>query len=135
MPAGSGACTSQAPASGEAPGDAPLPNRTRPIGAAGYESDSGSELSNHERPVDASVDAELLDLRIRRGVVRDRVGSEGSGFRDQYADPSGKAWRGEENRSDVLVLDAETLDREPLAIVNLPHRVPAGFHGNWRPAT
>ena len=42
-------------------------------------------------------------------------------------------WRGEENRSDVIVLDAENLDRAPLATVQLPHRVPAGFHGNWRP--
>jgi len=45
------------------------------------------------------------------------------------------ACRGEENRSDVLVLDAENLDRKPLAIVKLPHRVPVCFHANWRPAT
>ncbi len=44
------------------------------------------------------------------------------------------AYRGEENRSDLLILDAENLDREPLAVVKLPHRVPAGFHGNWRSA-
>jgi carotenoid cleavage dioxygenase len=43
-------------------------------------------------------------------------------------------WRSEENRSEVLVLDAENVDREPLATVKLPHRVPNGFHGNWRPA-
>jgi len=43
-------------------------------------------------------------------------------------------WRAAEDRSDLLVLDAENVDREPLAIVRLPHRVPNGFHGNWRPA-
>ncbi|HTY18961.1 MAG TPA: carotenoid oxygenase family protein [Myxococcota bacterium] len=43
-------------------------------------------------------------------------------------------WRGDEDRSDLLVLDAENVDREPLATVRLPHRVPNGFHGNWRPA-
>jgi len=44
-------------------------------------------------------------------------------------------WRADENRSDLLVLDAENVDREPLATVQLPHRVPNGFHGNWRPAS
>jgi len=44
-------------------------------------------------------------------------------------------WRGDEDRSDLLVLDAENVDREPLATVKLPHRVPNGFHGNWRPAS
>jgi carotenoid cleavage dioxygenase len=41
-------------------------------------------------------------------------------------------WRGDENRSDLLVLDAQHVDREPLATVQLPHRVPNGFHGNFR---
>lgn len=42
-------------------------------------------------------------------------------------------YRGGENRSDLLILDAENVSREPLACVRLPHRVPGGFHGNWRP--
>lgn len=33
--------------------------------------------------------------------------------------------------SDLLVLDAETL--EDVASVHLPVRVPAGFHGSWNP--
>lgn len=37
-------------------------------------------------------------------------------------------------RPDALVLDAENADRSPPAIVRLLHRVPAGFHGNGRPA-
>jgi carotenoid cleavage dioxygenase len=44
------------------------------------------------------------------------------------------AHRGAENRSDLLVLDAQNIDAEPLATVKLPHRVPYGFHGNWRQA-
>jgi carotenoid cleavage dioxygenase len=43
-------------------------------------------------------------------------------------------YRAEEGRSDLVVLDAENLERAPLATVQLPHRVPAGFHGNWRQA-
>jgi carotenoid cleavage dioxygenase len=42
--------------------------------------------------------------------------------------------RAAENRSDLLILDAQNVDADALATVQLPHRVPYGFHGNWRPA-
>lgn len=42
------------------------------------------------------------------------------------------AWREKENRSDLLVFDAQALDAAPVAVARLPHRVPFGFHGNWR---
>ncbi|MEX2204952.1 MAG: carotenoid oxygenase family protein [Myxococcota bacterium] len=42
-------------------------------------------------------------------------------------------YRAETGRSDLAILDAENLDRAPLALAHLPHRVPGGFHGNWRP--
>lgn len=42
------------------------------------------------------------------------------------------AWREQEKRSDLLVLDATDLAAGPIAIARLPHRVPFGFHGNWR---
>ncbi len=35
------------------------------------------------------------------------------------------------DRSELAMLDAETL--ETVASIKLPHRVPAGFHGNWIP--
>lgn len=43
-------------------------------------------------------------------------------------------YRAEEDRSDLLVLDAQNLADAPLATVKLPHRVPMGFHGNWHSA-
>jgi carotenoid cleavage dioxygenase len=42
-------------------------------------------------------------------------------------------FRGQENRSDLLILDAQNVSGDPLACVQRPHRVPSGFHGNWRP--
>lgn len=41
------------------------------------------------------------------------------------------AWRGEEARSELMVFDADGVDRGPVATVQLPQRVPFGFHGNW----
>jgi len=29
------------------------------------------------------------------------------------------------------VLDARNVAAAPLAVVELPHRIPFGFHGNW----
>jgi len=40
-------------------------------------------------------------------------------------------WRDEERRSDLVVLRADAVADGPLATVQLSHRVPFGFHGNW----
>ncbi len=39
-----------------------------------------------------------------------------------------------EQRSDLIVLDAQNVADGPLATVRLDHRIPMGFHGNWRSA-
>jgi carotenoid cleavage dioxygenase-like enzyme len=40
-------------------------------------------------------------------------------------------WRGNEQRSDLIVLDTGDVEQGPIATVRLAHRVPFGFHGNW----
>ncbi|MCU1700757.1 MAG: carotenoid oxygenase [Mycobacterium sp.] len=36
------------------------------------------------------------------------------------------------DRSELAILDAQTL--QDIARIELPHRVPAGFHGKWVPS-
>ena len=36
--------------------------------------------------------------------------------------------------SELVILDAQAFEGEPVARVHLPHRIPPGFHGNWVPA-
>lgn len=62
-------------------------------------------------------------------------------FVERHADaPEGDGWllsvvwRGGENRSDLAVFDAADIAMGPIALAHLSHRVPAGFHGNWRSA-
>jgi len=43
-------------------------------------------------------------------------------------------FRGDTQCSDLAVFDAQHLADGPLALAHLSHRVPAGFHGNWRDA-
>jgi carotenoid cleavage dioxygenase len=44
-------------------------------------------------------------------------------------------YRGEEKRSDLAIFEATDLAKGPIALAHLSSRVPAGFHGNWRPGT
>lgn len=58
-------------------------------------------------------------------VPRSPHAPEGDGFLLSYV------YRETINRSDLVILDAQHVDDEPLAIIQLPHRVPFGFHGCW----
>ncbi|ANK80086.1 MAG: carotenoid oxygenase [Rhizobiales bacterium NRL2] len=42
-------------------------------------------------------------------------------------------YRAEQNRSDLVILNARDVDGEPVAVAEIPCRVPHGFHGNWVP--
>jgi carotenoid cleavage dioxygenase len=54
-------------------------------------------------------------------------GKEGEGYLISLV------YRGQQNRTDLLILDSMKIDSGPIAIVELPHRVPFGFHGCWKP--
>jgi carotenoid cleavage dioxygenase len=43
-------------------------------------------------------------------------------------------WRSAERRSDLVALDAGSVQDGPIATVELSGRVPFGFHGNWVPS-
>ena len=38
------------------------------------------------------------------------------------------------NKSDLSIIDATAVEQGPIARVELPQRVPYGFHGTWVPA-
>lgn len=40
-------------------------------------------------------------------------------------------WRAAEDRSDLLIFEAQDLAKGPIATARLPSRVPYGIHGNW----
>jgi carotenoid cleavage dioxygenase len=42
-------------------------------------------------------------------------------------------YRAQTDTSDLVVLDAQSVERPPVATVPLPRRIPAGFHGAWMP--
>ena len=59
-------------------------------------------------------------------IPKNKTSEEGDGYLLTIAH------RGIENRSDLLILDANDINKGPIAIAKLPHRIPHGFHGNWR---
>ncbi|HEY8572117.1 carotenoid oxygenase family protein [Phenylobacterium sp.] len=58
-------------------------------------------------------------------VPRSAVAPEGDGWLTAVV------WRGAEDRSDLLVFEAQDVAKGPVAVAELPRRVPFGFHGNW----
>ena len=82
-----------------------------------------------------------IDLKTRRETVRTFASGDSVGepvFVPLGAQaPEGDGWilavvhRAAEARSDLLILNAQDIGGEPQAILELPVRVPAGFHGSW----
>jgi carotenoid cleavage dioxygenase-like enzyme len=60
-------------------------------------------------------------------VPRSEATDEDDGYIMSYV------FNGERNASDVVILSAQDFAGPPLAVVELPVRVPFGFHGDWVP--
>jgi carotenoid cleavage dioxygenase len=58
-------------------------------------------------------------------VARSKDAAEGDGW------VLAVIWRSCENRSDLAIFNATDIAAGPIALVQLGHRVPDGFHGNW----
>ena len=40
----------------------------------------------------------------------------------------------QDDTTDLVILDAQNFEGDPVASVHIPHRIPPGFHGNWVPS-
>lgn len=62
-------------------------------------------------------------------VPRQAQAAEGDGWLMGYVVD------GPRQRSEFVILDAQAFGGEPVAVVEIPHAIPLGFHGNWMPAS
>jgi len=85
-----------------------------------------------------------IDLLTGKRSVYQFAAGDGAGepiFVPRSANaPEGDGWviatvyRAAENRSDLVIFDAQDIEAGPIATAQMPRRVPFGFHGNWRSA-
>ncbi len=59
-------------------------------------------------------------------IPKTRDSEEGEGYLIALA------YKGRENISELMILDAQQVEKGPIGKALLPHRIPYGFHGNWR---
>ena len=82
------------------------------------------------------------DLDTQKSLFHDLKGGQGSEpvfVKNPNGQDEDDGWvlsyvyRPETDTSEIVILDANAFDNEPIARIHLPVRVPAGFHGNWVP--
>jgi carotenoid cleavage dioxygenase len=78
----------------------------------------GSRLAKYLLPAGDTISEPVF-------VERGKDAAEGDGWL------LAAVWRARENRSDLAVFNAGDVEAGPVALVQLGHRVPDGFHGNW----
>jgi carotenoid cleavage dioxygenase-like enzyme len=108
----------------------------------GYSAGFGQTMASLDEPADG-----LLKYDLRTGESTFRSCGVGSGSAEPVFVPSATnadeddgfvmalVYDPARDASDLLVLNAQDFDGEPVAAVHLPVRVPFGFHGNWVPST
>jgi carotenoid cleavage dioxygenase len=78
----------------------------------------GRRLAQHLLPAGDTISEPVF-------VARSEDAAEGDGWLLAVV------WRARENRSDLAVFNATDITAGPVALIQLGHRVPDGFHGNW----
>jgi len=81
-------------------------------------SGKGSRLGRYQLPVGDTISEPVF-------VARGDDATEGDGWLLAVV------YRWRDNRSDLAVFNAADVEAGPTALVQLAHRVPDGFHGNW----
>ena len=91
-------------------------------------------------PFDFSLNhhLDLPDVRSDRvrsaapyALQRPRWACDGADLNRAGLKASFSGYDRELDRSDLVVLDANEFGGDPVAVVQLPRRVPIGFHGSW----
>src|SRR5665213_714311 len=111
---------------------------------AGLSYRHGWFAGNSQRPGGFGFDTIAhIDLATGRRLTHYLPMGDGAGepiFIPRHAGaPEADGWiisliyRGNEDRSDFVVFDAQDIPAGPIATAAMPRRVPFGFHGNWRP--
>jgi carotenoid cleavage dioxygenase-like enzyme len=97
--------------------------------------------------------AAFSDLPVAEGFIKYDMDKNSSQYHDLKGgegsepvfvkDPAGSSeddgwvvsyvYQPAEQKSEIVIVDSRAFDKEPVATIKLPVRVPAGFHGNWVP--
>lgn len=88
--------------------------------------DAGT-LERHEIPA-GDQNSEPIFVPRRPGGVSGECTAEDDGWVLTCV------YRAVSDTTDVVVLDAQEIAADPVATIHLPHRIPAGFHGQWVPS-
>lgn len=98
--------------------DNPAPGASSAFSGITHVGRGGIRLGQYMLPLGDSISEPVF-------VARDSDAAEGDGWLLAVV------WRARQNRSDLAVFNASDLAIGPIALVQLGHRVPSGFHGNW----
>jgi carotenoid cleavage dioxygenase len=98
--------------------DNPAPGASKAFSGITHVWRDGVRLGQYMLPLGDSISEPVF-------VARGKDAAEGDGWLLAVV------WRARQNRSDLAVFNATDVAAGPIALVQLGHRVPAGFHGNW----
>lgn len=93
------------------------PNEPTVVAFHKYDMPTGDKTSHHLKNGRTGSEAVFVPAA--------NAASEDDGYLMSYVhDPA-------TDKSDLIILDAKAMENDPIAIIHLPTRVPAGFHGSW----